>query len=152
MVGNNFLFLRRYYFTLLILTFTTAALALSSTVGDGVIVRDGPGEKYGFRMDLPQYYPLRVLKTEKGWCKVSDWLYNQGWVTAESLSKVRTAIVRRSRVNLRSGPGTGYRRIKKLYKGSILKIIKRYYNWYKVEVVDPPDGGTGWIYRSLIWG
>lgn len=130
----------------------TSSLALPSTKVDGVRLRSGPGKSYSVKMDLPKYYPLKIVARSGAWRKVVDWQNTRGWVHKSTLSSQRTAIVRKLRVNLRSGPGTRYRRVSRLFKGYTLKIIKYYGAWYKVKVVDPPNGPTGWIYRTLIWG
>ncbi|MCU0641051.1 MAG: SH3 domain-containing protein [Candidatus Margulisbacteria bacterium] len=53
-------------------------------------------------------------------------------------------------VNLRSGPGTGYAKVSELYQGYVLDILGRKGSWYKVEIVDPPEGITGWIHRKFV--
>lgn len=61
-----------------------------------------------------------------------------------------TATVRGWRVALRSGPGKKYAKIDTLYQGYLVKILKTYRGWSKVTIIDPPDGGEGWVYRRLL--
>jgi SH3-like domain-containing protein len=83
---------------------------------------------------------------------VSDYLNLKGWVQTSALSSDRTLIVTRVKVMLRSGPGKGYSIVTRLYQGQILKYLGCYKSWYKVKVVDPPDGGEGWVKKTLVWG
>lgn len=135
-----------------LICFSLNSLALVSTKVEGVKLRTGPGTSYREKMDLPKYYPLKIIAKSGNWCKVADWMNTQGWVYQPLLSNKRTAIVKRVRVNLRSGPGTRYSRVTQLYKGYILRVLKRSGNWYKVIVVDPPSRVEGWIYSRLVWG
>jgi SH3-like domain-containing protein len=101
---------------------------------------------------MPRYYPLKVLTRADQWCKVKDWLGTAGWVERGKLCSLRTAVVRRPRVNLRQGPGSRYKVAAKLYQGYIVKIVKYYRGWYKVMVLDPPEEKIGWLSARLIWG
>ena len=58
---------------------------------------------------------------------------NQGYVTAQSL-------------NVRSGPGTQYRRVGVLRQGEPVDIVSRSGNWYQIR----GSHGTGWVSRSYI--
>ncbi len=49
-------------------------------------------------------------------------------------------------VNMRAGPGTGYRVTWKLEKGYPLQVVSRKGNWLKVRDF---ESDTGWIARSL---
>lgn len=101
---------------------------------------------------IPKDYPLYVLKKSGDWYKVRDWLWTVGWIPTSEVCSDRTLIVRRIKVNFRSGPGPKYKKIATLYKGYILKVLGRKYKWYKVKLIDPPNGTVGWIYRTLVWG
>jgi len=103
-------------------------------------------------MDFPKYYPLKIIGRSGEWRKVVDWQNTSGWVHNSMISSQQTAVVNRLRVNLRSGPGRGYRQVANLYNGYTLKIIKKRGSWYNVLVVDPPGNTTGWIASWLIWG
>ncbi len=124
-----------------------------STIKEGVRLRTGPGTEYKILMDMGKYWPLRVLAKSKNWYKVENWMGKRGWVYGPLTSyKTKTAVIRKVKVNFRSGPGTRYRKIATLYKGYIVKVLKKYYRWVKVKVVDPPEDQVGWVYRTLLWG
>lgn len=102
--------------------------------------------------DFPANYPLKVIETRGEWSRVADYLKLKGWVQTSALSSERMLIVTRAKVMLRAGPGTGNAIVTKLYQGQILKYVGCRKSWYKVKVVDPPDGGDGWVKRTLVWG
>ena len=49
--------------------------------------------------------------------------------------------------NLRSGPGTKYKKTWEVFKYMPFKRLARKGNWYRVQDV---DGDTHWIYRKLV--
>jgi uncharacterized protein YgiM (DUF1202 family) len=74
--------------------------------------------------------------------------------TPESVTKnIPTCTVsgcRTTTINLRSGPGVGYRKAGKLYQGYTLEILGKKRNWYQVKIVDPPEGTIGWVRQDLV--
>lgn len=142
--------MKKIILILSLLLFATVSFALSVKV-EGAKLRSGPGEKYKVIVDLQKHYPLRRIARKGKWIKVRDWQNQIGWMHESLLSNTKTAMVRKIKVNFRSGPGRGYRNLGKLYKGYMLRIIKKYGYWYKIEVIDPPNKQVGWIYRTLIW-
>ena len=142
--------MRKIIFFLVSIFLATSCLSLSVKF-EGAKLRSGPGKNYKVKMDMQKHYPLRRIARKGKWYKVKDWQNQTGWMYESQLSSTKTAMVRKIKVNFRSGPGRGYRRLGKLYKGYMLRIIKKYGYWYKVEVIDPPNKQVGWIYRTLIW-
>jgi SH3-like domain-containing protein len=55
--------------------------------------------------------------------------------------------VRVSKANLRSGPGTKYKKTGEVFQYTPLKRLGRRGNWYKVKDM---DGEVHWIYRTLV--
>ena len=143
--------MKKLFFILLSILFLTSTTLAISTKIEGAKLRSGPGKEYKIKMDMPKYYPLRVLGRIGKWYKVVDWQGVRGWIHKSTTSKQRTAIVRKIKVNFRSGPGRRYRRLGKLYKGYTLKVLKKYGYWYKIKVIDPPENKVGWIARWLVW-
>ncbi|MBU0686724.1 MAG: SH3 domain-containing protein [Candidatus Margulisbacteria bacterium] len=138
---------------LLLTTFSFVSHAFMRSANyDGLKLYAKPSETSDVLFDFSQYHSLNVLKVDGDWAYVVDYMNMKGWVKKSGLSETRTLTVSKPKVNFRTGPGSGYRKIDTLYKGQILKYIKKYGYWYKVKVIDPPDGETGWIYRTLVWG
>ncbi|OGC11336.1 hypothetical protein A3K48_02330 [candidate division WOR-1 bacterium RIFOXYA12_FULL_52_29] len=129
-----------------------AALAYPSTIDEGALLRTGPSEAEEVKIDLPRSYPLKVLKRSGGWALVTDWLNCQGWVESNLITGESTGVVRRSNVTLRSGPGTRYSSLTKLYQGMIVKLISRKGVWHKILVIDGPEPIEGWLHGRFLWG
>jgi SH3-like domain-containing protein len=127
------------------------AATVSVSVEEAAL-RTGPGETYETKTTLIQYTPLLVIEKEGKWYKVRDCFGTQGWVAETDMSTTPTVMVRKARVVLRSGPSTRSAAIKTLYNGSILKVLKSTKSWLQVEIVDPPEGTTGWVNKRLVWG
>ena len=51
------------------------------------------------------------------------------------------------RLNIRSGPGTGYRIITSLSNGKPLKLVRKSGSWYKVRTF---GGTTGWVSKKYV--
>ena len=51
------------------------------------------------------------------------------------------------RLNMRSGPGTGYRIVRSLSNGKPLKYIRKSGSWYKVKTF---GGTTGWVSKKYV--
>jgi uncharacterized protein YraI len=57
------------------------------------------------------------------------------------------AVVTADRVNIRSGPGTGYPVSTSAGEGSRLEILDETGDWYRVKM---PRMGQGWVYKPLV--
>jgi len=116
-------------------------------------IKENPSLKSDVVAGIPPYYPLYVLEKTKGWYRVQDWMGTEGWITASDVTDELTLIVSKINATLRSGPGTRDAKASTLYRGYILKVIKRTGAWYQVKVVDPSeDTSEGWVHGSLVWG
>lgn len=125
-----------------------AADYLSVTV-DNANVRTGPGTKYPVSMELFKGYPLKVLKTQGEWHKVSDYEKDTGWIHQSIVKDRDTVIVNaRKSLNMRSGPSTKDSIVADVERGVVLTKVSTKGKWTKVR----HSGGTeGWIYSQLLW-
>lgn len=110
-------------------------------------VRVGPGWQYdsaGVRMEG---YTTQLVKAQSGaWV-----LLEEGWVSRDGVymggaEQARTGTVTGSEVNIRSGPGTDYKRVGKVYRGDSLTVF------HQVAVGDKFWGYTsaGWVSMSYV--
>lgn len=60
----------------------------------------------------------------------------------------KTGYISGNLVNMRTGPGTGYRVIDKLGKGTELNVLSVGIDWYKVQVVN--TGISGYVYGKYV--
>lgn len=119
------------------------------TTGDYVNIRKGPGTQYGIITQVNKNTLLNVLDKSGDWYKVKlqngtvGWI--AGWLTATPLpSSIK---VNANDVNIRKGPGTNYGIITQAKKGTVLSVLGKSGDWYKVKL---PNGTTGWIAGWLV--
>jgi len=121
-----------------------------SVAVDGANFRTGPGLSYDIKWDLDKNYPLQVLVVQGDWRKVKDYQGYVGWVHEKIFSQKKTVIVKGTIINLRQGPGLGYRVIGKAYQGQMFLVLRKYGEWYRVQ--DCVTDKIYWVHGSLIWG
>lgn len=143
--------LRRIAVATSVATFAVSSLAAEyvSITREAVHMRAGPGTQYSSMWRLPKGYPLRVQKHQGRWVKVVDVEKDSGWVYAPLTSKRQRHIVQSTIANVRSGPGTGFRKVGQARFGEIVRPLAHKGNWVKVS---RPEGASGWISRKLLWG
>ncbi|BCO08687.1 hypothetical protein GF1_10630 [Desulfolithobacter dissulfuricans] len=119
-----------------------------SVVKDGVNMRSGPDTKYEVLYELPAGYPLKVLGRKGKWLKVVDFEGSKGWIYSSLVDKTPHVIVTvKTEANVRSGPGTKYKKIGSVAREVILKKVDQKGDWVKVSHPQL----TGWIHKKLIW-
>lgn len=114
-------------------------------------LRSGPGTNHEKTWHVYKYMPFERLAQQGKWYRVRDvdgdihWIYRP-LVTEE----FRCAVVKVKEANVRSGPGTNY-------KKNILSPAHKYYSFRVLEIkdswvnVENEYGDTGWIFRKLLW-
>jgi SH3-like domain-containing protein len=145
-------------FLLLLVTWSVctqaAGITMVSVAGENVNMRKGPSDRYPIIWELGKGFPLRVIGSQGNWLKVSDFESDVGWIYKELVSKKPHLIVKankdsKARINIRSGPGTGYKIVGKAEYGVVFETLQRRDSWVQVR---HETGLTGWIKRSLLWG
>ena len=112
-------------------------------------VRSGPGTDHEILWSVGKYYPVDVIKESEGWCQISDFEGDVGWMHKSLLEDIPSVIVKATLVNIRKGPGTNFKVLFQAEKGVGLKRLSRKDGWLEVEHA---DGDVGWIHESLVWG
>jgi SH3-like domain-containing protein len=134
---------------LVLLTASVASARMVSINGGKVNMRSGPGTGYAIIWELGKGFPLKVIDSKGGWLKVADFENDVGWIHGQLAGRVPHLVVKKKGVNIRSGPGTGYRVVGKARYGVVFRTLERRNGWVKVK---HEDGLTGWVERSLLWG
>ena len=146
---------------------TTKALGtgykkLKLSPGETLIMRKGAGTKYKKKAVASADDSVKVLYTEDGWADVTNmttgktgWIpisYIGGTVTISSASAdappsgaQKVFHTTASTLNLRKGPGTGYKRIGRLPYGTAFTVKDSSGNWYKIRTL---NGETGWVSKT----
>lgn len=116
-------------------------------------LRTGPGTGYDVVWEIFRYMPLvKVGVSVSGkWYAVKDVDGDVTWIYRDLVtSRYHCAVVKTETVNVRTGPGTHYRK-------SPISPAKQYYS-FKVEKikgnwVNIKDewGGRGWIHRNFLF-
>ncbi len=121
---------------------------------EGFELRTSPNREAPVAMEVTQHDPLQIVGRTEGWYEVVQWFGRGGWVEKKYVDDSNTVVVKIKgrKVNLRTGPGTGYSVAGNLFQGAILEVLERRRNWIKVKVIDPPEDLTGWIKTTLVWG
>lgn len=117
-------------------------------------VRSGPGEKYAVKCEYGNGFPLTIIQRKGDWVEVSDFEKDKGWVLKRLLSKKPHAIVRvykgmDKKINIRSGPGTGFSSVGQAYYGVVFSVLEKKGSWIKVK---HESGLIGWIRMDFLWG
>ena len=133
---------------------TPAFAKMGSINGEKVQLRSGPGTKYSVKWEYGNGFPLKILSRKGNWIKVVDFENDSGWVYKKYVNSTPHLIVKvnkgkKKKINLRSGPGIGYKVVGKAYYGVVFKTLDQKKGWAKIK---HESGLTGWIKRSLLWG
>lgn len=141
------------FILVLLMIFCTAeaayAIKMVSIDAGKVNMRSGPGSNYAILWELGKGYPLKVVGNKGNWVKVEDFEGDRGWVYRKLLGRKAHLIVKKRRVNVRSGPGRNYRVVGKANYGVVFRTLSRKNGWVKIR---HENGLTGWIKRNLLWG
>ena len=112
-------------------------------------MRVGPGREYPSswiyqRADLP----VKIVEVYKGWKKIEDPDGTQGWMQANLLSDLRTALVTTQPAELRDTPRAGGRVQWRAAPGVVGRISKCRQGWCYLDV----RGRGGYVQASALWG
>ncbi|HIJ78430.1 MAG: SH3 domain-containing protein [Desulfobulbaceae bacterium] len=136
-------------FVFIFIAATVAQAEMVSVTLPKVNMRSGPGEKYPILWELGKGFPLKVEERKGNWLKVSDFENDVGWIYKKLVAKKAHLIVKKERINIRSGPGSNYKIVGKAKYGVVLRTIKNGKGWVQIK---HENGLTGWVKRSLLWG
>lgn len=126
-----------------------AKFTMVSVTGEKVNLRSGPSSESSILWEYGNGFPLRILQTKGSWYKTVDFENDTGWVYNKLVDKTPHLIVKKKRVNIRSGPGSKYKLLGKANYGVVFKTLNQSAGWAKVQHV---NGLVGWIRRDLLWG
>jgi SH3-like domain-containing protein len=133
-----------------LLVFTSAAHAEMVSISRAKArMRSGPGEKYPVKWELGVGYPLKVVRRQGNWLKVTDFENDRGWIYKKMVVKTPHLIVKNKKTLLRGGPGEKQRVVGEAARGVVLRTLKHKKGWVQVR---HESGLTGWVRRDLLWG
>lgn len=134
------------------LVFSARGEALCTKVAKANI-RSGPGTGHELIWEVYRYMPFqKVGESESGeWFAVRDVDGDVSWIHKHLVSSSnRCAVVKKATVNVRSGPGTRYRKTRwsPARQYDSFRVLKRQGSWIKVK---DRWGDIGWIHRKFLW-
>jgi SH3-like domain-containing protein len=133
----------------LLISSSALAAEYKSVTTDNANVRTGPGTNYPASMELFKGYPLKVLKTQGEWYKISDFEKDSGWIHKSIVKKCDTVIVNAQKSsNMRSGASTKDSVVADVERGVVLTKLEEQGKWVKVK---HSSGTIGWVYKPLLW-
>jgi len=136
-------------FASLLLSSSSFAADFLTVTTDNANVRTGPALNAPVSMELFKGYPLKVIKKEGEWYKVSDFENDSGWIHNSIVKKSDTVIINaKNSINMRSGPSTGDSIVANVERGVVLNKLSTQGKWTKVR---HSSGTVGWIYSPLLW-
>jgi SH3-like domain-containing protein len=116
-------------------------------------IRMGPGTNYEKAWEVYRYMPFETVgtSTDRTWYAIKDLDGDVNWIHESLVSDAfHCAVVKTSQVNVRTGPGTRYRKsaLSPALRYDSFKILKRQPPWINVR---DSFGNTGWIHSGYLW-
>lgn len=115
---------------------------------DIVNIRSGPGTNHDTLWQIEKYHPVLIVEKKGEWYRFKDFEGDQGWIHAALLDQTPTVIVRVSRCNVRSGPGTDHDIAFTVDRGIPFKVLQKKDRWLEIQHA---DGDKGWVLETLVW-
>ena len=108
----------------------------------GLNVRSGPGMQYDIVEVLPDGTPVVIEDRKGNWYKIGDkkWAYYK-LVKIMELKTGRVKLV--DFLNVRSGPGTNNKVVRRLMSNALVKLIEKEGRWYRI-------GAKEWVHEGYI--
>ncbi|MDQ2094491.1 SH3 domain-containing protein [Rhodalgimonas zhirmunskyi] len=140
----------------LFLTAAHAETRIVNSPGDGFLnLRTGPGSGFEIVTHMSHGTTVEVLEVKGSWARVRHELTGkQGWAFRKYLVlESRGSAVREvwspgdGYLNLRSGPGSDFQIMRRMYNGERVEILERKGNWVRVR---HQSGVRGWAYSKYL--
>lgn len=133
-----------------LLTLVAVAEAkMVSVTGEKVNLRSTPSVKAPILWEYGKGFPLQIIASQGNWYKVRDYENDVGWVYKKLVGRQPHLIVKKKKINIRSGPGSKYKLLGQANYGVVFKTLAQQPGWAKIQ---HQNGLTGWVRRDLVWG
>ncbi|WP_371154207.1 SH3 domain-containing protein [Jannaschia sp. 2305UL9-9] len=147
--------------TLLVLLLLSPLAAAAQTLfvaqtNDGYLnLRSGPGTRFDILRRLSPGDRVDVEEEIGSWAKVRLPSGDRGWASLKYLERAPraaagplfVALTNDGYLNLRAGPGTDHRILRRMYPGDRLDLLERRGRWMHVRHV---SGAMGWAYDAYV--
>lgn len=125
-----------------------AALAMAMRVDASVLnVRAGPGTNHPVVAQIARGQVYAAIEEQGGWHKI-QYGQTQGWCSGAYLTRTQDAVrsVTASALNVRSGPGTGYRILGTVRNGTVLAVVGSQGEWRRIWF----EGRQAWVHGAYL--
>ena len=141
---------------------TDAYAAQTGTVTASALnIRSGAGTNYSVITKVYKGESVDILDTSNGWYKVKLSNGKIGWASSDYITRMSNSNsnsqngssisgygkVTASTLNVRSGAGTSYSVVTKVYKGNKVELLESSNGWYKIKL---SSGKVGWASSDYI--
>ena len=152
--------LRQIFATVLMILLAGAALAETRMVnspGDGYLnLRTGPGSNFEIVRRMAHGSHVDVLETKGSWSRIHHQVSGaEGWAFRKYLANEKSSSTLRrvhspndGYLNLRSGPGSDFKILRRMYHGDQVDALERNGNW--VRVYHHNTGAKGWAFGTYL--
>lgn len=114
-------------------------------------LRKGPSTNTKKTWTVFAYMPFKKLSKKGDWYHVQDVDGDKHWIHSKLVSsKLRCAVIKQEKANIRRGPGTKYGKtdLGTLEKYYSFKVVSEKGRWMQVK---DDLGNSGWIAKSMLW-
>ena len=138
-----------FSFSLILISHSAQALCIKAKKAN---LRSGPSTKKQVTWEVFKYMPLQKLKKKGSWIQVKDFEGDKHWVFKSLVTtKFKCVVVKVDKANLRTGPGSKYKKpsdLPSVDKFTVFKLNKIQGKWAKVT---DSFGDSYWVFRKLVW-
>lgn len=132
-----------------------ADVRMVNSPGDGFLnLRTGPGSQYAIVMEMNHGSAVEVLEVSGQWARVrhesgaTGWAFRKYMVAYDQApGKMFVYSPGDGYLNLRTGPGSDFAIITRMYNGEWVQILERKGNWVRVL---HEYGDEGWAYAKYL--
>lgn len=143
-------------FALLMAASAQAEMKRVHSPGDGYLnLRTGPGSSYDIVRRMGHGSKVDVLETKGGWSRVRHRTSgSEGWAFGKYLVRPKANSAHRrvyspgdGYLNLRSGPGSDFKILRRMYHGDRVRVLEHKGGWFRVRHA---SGAQGWAFGKYL--
>jgi len=131
-------------------------MRMVNSPGDGFLnLRTGPGSGFAILLAMDHGSLVEVLEVSGKWSRVRhDDSGAEGWAFSRHLAPFEAGVAMKfvyspgdGFLNLRTGPGSGFAIVRRMFNGDAVEIVERKGGWVRVY---HQSGETGWCYEAYL--
>ena len=133
-----------------------AEMRIVNSPGDGYLnLRTGPGSQFDIILPMTHGSTVDILETKGSWSRVRhEQTGATGWAFRKHLAPLQAGVPTKfvyspgdGYLNLRTGPGSSFAIVQRMYNGDSVEIVERKGGWVRVF---HQSGATGWCFEKYL--